>query len=90
MLLQRMSEDNLDKAPIFTDIVELCEALENPSGNRKLFETASSILGERGKPKFRVLQGGRSVMDVCTFWNDCDTDRDAIDDDGDNGDDMTC
>ena len=65
VLRQRMSEDNLDQAPIFADIVELCEALENPSGNKKLFETASNILGERGKPKFRVLQGGRSAIDVC-------------------------
>jgi len=90
VLLQRMSEDNLDKAPIFTDIVELCEALENPSGNRQLFETASSILGGRGKPKFRVLQGAR-FCDGCLHFYDYDIDRNVgnVDKDGVKGDDMT-
>ena len=31
-----------------------------------------------------------AFLDVCIVWNDCGTDRDAIDDEGDNGDDMTC
>ena len=58
LLRKRMLEGNLDTAPIFPDILELCDALENPDCNPELCMTASVDLGERSKPNFELLQGG--------------------------------
>ena len=57
LLRKRMSEGNLDTAPIFSDIIALCDALENPDKNRELANMASTVLGNRGSPNFDCLQG---------------------------------
>ena len=57
VLQSRMSEGNLDSAPIFEDIVDACLALES-SRETDLKKALIDILGPQGQPKFSVLQGG--------------------------------
>ena len=59
LLRKRMSEGNLDTAPIFSDIIALCDALENPDKNRELANMASTVIGNRDSPNCDGLQGKR-------------------------------
>ena len=54
----------MDTAPIFGDIVALCNALENPDENPELAKMASTVLGKRGNPNFDCLQGDLENVEI--------------------------